>query len=96
MRKLRKTSIVERKVRHRECGDRLRIETCAWTMGSIKKKSRNEPRTIPCKLMRFEDKQNILRKKIVKGTDIFINKNYCKYTVEYRKELWEEVKLLQK
>ena len=45
------------------------------------------------KLFLFKDKQNILRKaKLLKGTNIFINEDYCQDTVEYRKELWEEVK----
>ena len=44
----------------------------------------------------FEDKQKFLRKaKLLKGTNIFINEDYCQDTVEYRKELWEEVKVLQ-
>ena len=59
------------------------------------RKSRSKPRTIVCKLLRFKDKQNILRKaKLLKGTNIFINEDYCQDTVEYRKELWEEVKVL--
>ena len=58
------------------------------------RKSRNKPRTIVCKLLQFKDKQNILRKaKLLKGTNIFINEDYCQDTVEYRKELWEEVKV---
>ena len=60
------------------------------------RKSRSKPRTIVCKLLRFKDKQNILRKaKLLKGTNIFINEDYCQDTVEYRKELWEEVKVLR-
>ena len=60
------------------------------------RKSRNKPRTIACKLVRFKGKQNILRKaKLLKGTNIFINEDYCLDTVEYRKELWEEVKVLR-
>ena len=60
------------------------------------RKSRNKPRTIVCKLLRFKDKQNILRKaKLLKGTNIFINEDYCLDTLEYRKELWEVVKVLR-
>ena len=60
------------------------------------RKSRSKPRTIVCKLLRFKDKQNILRKaKLLKGTNIFINEDYCQDTVECRKELWEEVKVLR-
>ena len=50
------------------------------------RKSRSTPRTIVCKLLRFKDKRNILRK-LLKGTNIFINEDYCQETVEYRKEL---------
>ena len=43
-----------------------------------KKKSRNKASTIVCKLLRFKNKQNILRKaKLLKGTNIFINEDYC-------------------
>ena len=60
------------------------------------RKSRNKPRTIVCKLLRFKDKQNILRKaKLLKGTNTFINEDYRQDTVDYKKELWEEVKVLQ-
>ena len=59
------------------------------------RKSRNKARTIVCKLLRFKNKQKILRKaKLLKGTNLFINEDYCQGTVEYRKELWEEVKVL--
>ena len=58
------------------------------------RKSRSRPRTIVCKLLRFKDKGNILRKvKLLKGTNIFINEDYCQDTIEYRKELWEEDKV---
>ena len=60
------------------------------------RKSRSKPRRTVCKLLQFKDKQNILRKaKLLKGTNIFINKDYCQDTVEYRKELCEEVKVLR-
>ena len=52
------------------------------------RKTRNTPRKIVCKLLRFKDKQNILKKaKLLKGTDIIISQDYCKDTAEYRKEL---------
>ena len=52
------------------------------------RKIRNKQRTIVCKLLRFKDKQNILRKaKLLKRTNIFINEGYCQDTF-YRKELW--------
>ena len=30
----------------------------------------------------------------MKGTNIFINEDYCQDTVKYRKKLWEDVKVL--
>ena len=60
------------------------------------RKSGSKPRTTVCKLLRFKDKQTILRKaKIPKGTNIFINDDYCQDTVQCRNELWEEVKVLR-
>ena len=60
------------------------------------RKSRSKPRTIVCKLLRFKDKQNILRKaKLLKGTNVFINEDYCQGTAAYRQELWAEVKVLR-
>ena len=59
------------------------------------RKSRNKSRITVCRLLRFKDKQNILRKaKLLKGTNIFINEDYCQDTVKYRKKLWEDVKVL--
>ena len=61
-----------------------------------RKSSRNKPIKIVCKLLQFKDKQNILRKgKLLQGVDKFINEDYCKDTVEFKKEPWEEVKLLR-
>ena len=60
------------------------------------RKNRNKLTTIVCKLLQFKDKQNILRKaKLLIGTNIFINEDYCQDTVDYGKELWEEVKVLR-
>ena len=60
------------------------------------RKSGSNPRTIVYKLIRFKDKQNILRKaKLLKGTNIFIDEDYCQDTVQYRNELWAEVKVLR-
>ena len=77
--------------------ERLDIENvekeCAHRAG---RKSRNKPRPIVCKCLRFKNKQKILRNaKLLKGTNTFINEDYCQDTVEYRKELWEEVKVLR-
>ena len=77
--------------------ERLDIENVEIERGhGAGRKSSNKPTTIVCKLLRFKDKQNILRKaKILKRTNIFINEDYCQDTVQYRNELWEEVEVLQ-
>ena len=52
------------------------------------------PRTIFDKLLRFKYKQNILSKaKLMKGTYIYVHDDYWKDTLEYEKELLEEVEL---
>ena len=54
----------------------------------VGRESRNKPRTIVCKILRFKDKQNILRKaNLLKGTDIFINEDDCKDIAEYRNKM---------
>ena len=59
-----------------------------------KDRSNNErnsrPRTIICRLLRFKDKQTIIQSlKKLKNTGIFIYENFCKDTMDLRKELWE-------
>ena len=52
----------------------------------MERKSRSKSRTIVFNLSQFKDKQNILRKaRLLNETDKFINEDYCKDTVEYRK-----------
>ena len=59
-------------------------------------KSRSKSRTIVYKLLRFKDKQNILRKgKLLKGTNIFINEDYCQDTVEYRRNCRKKLKFYE-
>lgn len=71
-----------------ECGKRVhlmlkeRLDIQNAEIGhphKVGRKNRNKPRTIARKLLQFKDKQNILRKaKLLKGPDIFSNKDYCK------------------
>ena len=57
-----------------------------------KKKNQNRPRTIVCRITKFKEKQKILKNaKLLKNTGIFIYENFCKDTMELRKELWQEV-----
>ena len=45
--------------------------------------------------LKTNKKFSFRKTKFLKGTNIFINEDYCQDTVEYRKELWEEVKVLR-
>ena len=57
------------------------------------KKTENRSRTIILKLKNYEDKSEILKRgKMLKGTGIYINEDFSRETMEYRKELWNEVK----
>ena len=53
----------------------------------------NKPRKIICNLLRYKDKVKILQKaNKLKGTNIFINEDFSRETMELRKQLWKEVK----
>ena len=57
-----------------------------------KKKNQNRPRTIICCITKFKEKQKILKNaKLLKNTGIFIYEDFCKGTMESRRELWHEV-----
>ena len=60
------------------------------------KTSSNKPRTIVCKLLSYKQKKEVLKNaKKLKGSNIFINEDFCFETMQRRKELWEEVKRLR-
>ena len=72
----------------------IKIERAHRTKG--KKKDNSKPKTIVCKLHSYKDKARILgSSKKLKDTDYFINEDFSKETLEYRKELWKEVKSLR-
>ena len=55
-----------------------------------------KPRTIVCKLLNYKQKEEILiNTKKLKGSNVFINEDFCYETMQYRKILWEEVKNLR-
>ena len=57
-----------------------------------RKKNQNRPHTIICRITKFKDKQKILKNaKLLKNTGIFIHEDFCKDTMELKKELWQEV-----
>ena len=51
-------------------------------------------RTIVCKLLSFVDKARILKKS--QGSTYYVNEDFSKETLAFRKELWEKVKALRK
>ena len=60
-------------------------------------KGKNNKRTIVLILASFKDKLNIISEaRKLKGTNISINEDYSKETLEIRKEKWKEVKELRK
>ena len=53
----------------------------------------NNPGTIICNRLRYKDKVKILQKaNKLKRTNIFINEDFSRETMELRKQLWKEVK----
>ena len=76
--------------------DEVEIDRCHRMKKSGKDRSNNErnslPRTIICRLLRFKDKQRIIQSsKKLKNTGIFIYEDFCKDTMDLRKQLWEKV-----
>ena len=60
-------------------------------------KGKNNKRTIVLKLASFKDKLKIISEaRKLKGTNISINEDYSKETLQIRKEKWKEVKELRK
>ena len=56
-----------------------------------------KPRTIVCNLLSFKEKKLVIKNaKNLKNTNIFIDEDFSPETMEYRKQLWEEVKELRR
>ena len=72
------------------------IERAHRTKRNYKDKDKKRPRTIVLRLANFKDK-NIILKSVnkLKGSDVYINKDFSRETTELRKKLWEEVKQLR-
>ena len=63
----------------------------------VDNKEKNNKPTIVVKLASFKDKLKIISEaRKLKGTNISINEDYSKETLEIRKEKWKEVKELRK
>ena len=76
--------------------DEVEIDRCHRMKRNGKDWSNNEinsrPQTIICRLLRFKNKQRIIQSsKKLKSTGIFIYKDFCKDTMNLRKQLWEKV-----
>ena len=57
---------------------------------------KDQSRTIICKLLSYKDKIKVLQScKKFKGSQIYINEDFCQAKLQYRKELWKEVKRLR-
>ena len=53
---------------------------------------KDQLRTIMFKLLSYKDKVKVLHNcEKLKSSDIYINKDFCQATLQYRKELWKEV-----
>ena len=65
----------------------------AHTARKSKYGKKYQPRIIVCKLLYYKDKVKEMRSgKTLKGSDIYINKDFFETTLQYRKELWKEIK----
>jgi len=54
----------------------------------------DKPRTIVCKILNWQDKENILsRARKLKGKNIFINEDFSEETTRIRKELFAQAKI---
>ena len=63
----------------------------------IKNSKKLRPKTVVCKLLSFVDKAKIIKNSLrLKGTSYYVNEDFSKETLVYRKELWEKVKALRK
>ena len=71
------------------------IQGAHRTKRNYKDKEKKRPRTIMLRLANFKDKGIILKNvKKLKGSDIYIKKDFRRETKELGKKLWEEVKRL--
>ena len=78
--------------------EKLQLESISVEIAHrVGNKEKNNKRTIVVKLASFKDKLKIISEaRKLKGTNISINEDYSKETLEIRKEKWKEVKELRK
>ena len=83
------------------CNEKLCVKNVQIERAYRSKKSKSnsiseKPRTIVCKLLNYKQKEEILRNtKNLKGSNFFINEDFCRETMQYRKNILEEVKNLR-
>ena len=69
------------------CVKNVQIERAHCSKRNKSNKNSGKPRTIVCKLLNYKLKEEILRdSKKLKGSNIFINENFCYETMQYRKK----------
>ena len=72
------------------------IERAHRTKRNYKDKDKKRPRTIVLGLANFKDKSIILKNvNKLKGSDIYIKKDFRRETTELREKLWDEAKQLR-
>ena len=76
--------------------DNVQIERAHRLRNKQNKDKKTKPRTIICKILPYKQKKEVPKNaNKLKGTNIFINEDFCYETMQHRKELWEEVKQLR-
>ena len=69
------------------------IEDAQRANRNYKDKDKKRSRTIALRLANFKDKNIILKNLYkLKGSDVYINRDFNRETMEFRKKLWEGVK----
>ena len=73
--------------------DNIHIEHAHRVVKRGKNDKSTKPRTIVYNLLSFKEKKLVMKNaKKLKNTNIFIDEDFSPETMEYRKQLWEEVK----
>ena len=68
----------------------MQIERVNRVRNNRNKDKKTKPRTIVCKILSYKQKKEVLKNaNKLKGTDIFINEDFCHETMQHRKEPWE-------
>ena len=75
------------------CVKNVQIERAHCSKRNKSNNNSGKPRTIVCKLLNYKLKEEILRdSKKPKGSNIFINENFCYETMQYRRNYGKKSK----